>query len=178
MLKTLTRMAEISFQYGLIGIDEFQERLDVVNWIINDTKAIDPRVPKPIENDISEKKSGLKIELRSTVKQNSDSPDWIEFLFDRKWYFTKSDPDSYPSTPHGHLNNPKNAWPKLNPYTGRVFKTKNQEDTSMRLSKPQMKKLWNDHKFRSFCRDYIMWYMEEYSHHTFSVLLPLRFPRW
>ena len=179
MKKTLVALADVSFQLGLIGIDEFHERLDVAHWLADDNIGIaDPRLPESIEDEVKRETTASEISLISIIKQSPDSTDWIEFLFENKWYFTKSDPDPFPSTPHGHLDNPNQVWPKLSPYTGRVFKAKNQEDTSMRLSKPQMKKLWNDQKFRSFCREHIVWFMEEYPHHVFPVGNPLRFPHW
>lgn len=53
-----------------------------------------------------------------------ENQDWLEFVAFGHWYFTKSDPDPYPSTPHGHFQSANNPWPKLNPYTGRVFDAK------------------------------------------------------
>jgi hypothetical protein len=103
----------------------------------------------------------------------------IEFLF-QGWVFTKADPDPYPSTPHGHWKNQNQKWPKLNPYSGRAFLTKHQEDVGKRLSKVQMKLLWSDEKFKDFCRAHIVWYRESFPFHDFgrSNKLLLKFPKW
>ena len=116
--------------------------------------------------------------LDSSAKSKLDEDDTLAFIAWKTWYFTGSDPDSYPSVPHGHYQNENNKWPKLNPYTGRVFSKKNQENTSMRLTKIDMKKLWGDVNFRNFCRAHIMWYMQNHSHYAFCVRNPLRLPRW
>jgi hypothetical protein len=178
---TLLALAEFSLQYGLIGIDEYVERCEVALWLYDEggTRP-DPRGPSGPED--RERREPSSSETASESPQTGSAekpyePSPLEFLF-QSWIFTKSDPDSYPSTPHGHFLHPERHWPKLNPYTGRVFKTKHQEDVSCRLNKKQMKTLWDDQRFRDFCRSYIMWYMETYPYHKFSVSNPLRFPRW
>ena len=178
-MRTLVTLAKFSFQCGLIGVNELRERLKVARWLSIEKEGIaDPRLPEGEDNDDHEKMDDSEEMLRASIKNGSNSPDWIEFLFDGKWCFTISDPDDYPSIPHGHLNSPNRPWPKLNPYTGRSFKAKHQENTSMRLSKSKMQTLWRDYRFRSFCRDHILWYMQENPHHVFPVADPLRFPRW
>jgi len=178
-MRHLATLAEISYEFGLIGINEFKERIEVAQWLVsNDSSIPDPRVPEVEAEGIEDKLGTEKGVLQVRIKDEPDEPGWLEFLFDGKWYFTISDPDSYPSVPHGHLNNPNQKWPKLNPYTGRAFKAKHQEDTSLRLSKPKMRLLWRDQKFRSFCRDHILWYIEERPHYVFPVKYALRFPRW
>lgn len=179
MMRHLVTLAEISFEFGLIGIDEFQERIEVARWVASDDSSIpDPRAPMVEAETVEDKLESEHEVLRVRVKEEPEEPGWLELLFDGKWYFTISDPDPYPSTPHGHLSSPNQAWPKLNPYTGRAFKKKHHEDVSLRLSKIKMRQLWRDPKFRSFCRDHILWYMEEHPHHVFRVRYPLRFPRW
>lgn len=178
-MRHLVRLAEISYEFGLIGIDELQERIKVALWIDSDDPgASDPRgfgeEGEDTEDSLLCEGELLEVHLKNEFDQSS----WLELLFDGKWYFTISDPDPYPSTPHGHLNNPNQGWPKLNPYTGRVFKAKHQEDLSLRLSKPKMRTLWRDLKFRSFCRDHILWYKENHPNYIFPVVDPLRLPKW
>lgn len=172
-------LAELSYEFGLIGIDELQERIEVARWLASkDASFCDPRIPLAnAEGGDDNKETESKI-LEVTVSDKPENQDWLKFLFDGKWYFTKSDPDPYPSTPHGHLNSPDRVWPKLNPYTGRAFSYKHQEDLSLRLSKCKMQQLWRDQKFRSFCRDHILWYLEEFPHHAFPVRASLRLPKW
>lgn len=80
--------------------------------------------------------------------------------------------------PHGHYQHQNVKWPKLNPYTGRVFSSKHQEDNSQRLSKKDMTIIWSDESFKSFCREMIVWYQEQFPYHEFPVRRPLRFPIW
>ncbi|MGL4668860.1 MAG: hypothetical protein ACRCWR_13140, partial [Saezia sp.] len=49
-------------------------------------------------------------------------------------------------------------WPKLNPYTGRVFLHMHYEDAASRLTKSEMRKVWNDKDFIEHCRKQILWY--------------------
>ncbi|MFQ5674772.1 MAG: hypothetical protein ACE5G1_02660 [bacterium] len=174
MQRTLITLAELSYHLGLIGIDELHERIEVAFWLADDgNKKPDPRATD--SEEVDEEGSPSASEIISTINDKPDQKDWIKFLFDGKWVFTKSDPDSYPSVPHGHLKKPNQSWPKLNPYTGRAYRAKHQEDCSLRLSRLLMKKLWTDQKFRSFCRDFILWCMEEYPYYKFPVANPLPF---
>jgi hypothetical protein len=182
--ETLIALARFSSQLGFIGIDEYIERCQMAFWLDDQNgHASDPR-----DSDASgERREASEQDLirdasKTTPSECAQGPrdsqtGEVEFWF-QGWVFTKSDPDPYPSTPHGHWRNPNAKWPKLNPYTGRVFKGKHQEDISQRLSKREMKKLWNDDKFRDFCRGYILWYVETFPHHLFGVTDPLRFPHW
>jgi len=178
---TLKVLADLHLQFGLIDVSEHRERFLVADWIVNDeADGQDPRDPIT-EMESSEGDSSELVVNRRTERSNpalSSEPKQIEFLEFNKWVFTRSDADPYPSTPHGHLQNPNRNWPKLNPYTGRVFKAKHQEEPSQRLSKKQMRTLWSSQDFRDFCRSHIIWYMEAHSHHKFGVRYPLRFPRW
>jgi len=111
------------------------------------------------------------------------SNDWIEFICLSTWVFTKADPDPFPSVPHGHFKKQNNKWPKLNPYTGRVFMAKHQEDKTRRLSKDEMRKIWRDREFREFCIEMIRWYRNQFPHYLFPIGngnddLILRLPRW
>ena len=182
---TLIFLAELSWELGLIGVDELDERIEIGLWLSNEThEKQDPRLTDE-KNDFekSEKKdydSDLISDegiFGSSAKGKLDEDDTLSYIAWKTWYFTGSDPDNYPSVPHGHYQNENNKWPKLNPYTGRVFSKKYQEVTSMRLTKIDMKKLWSDVNFRNFCRAHILWYMQNHSHYTFPIRNPLRLPR-
>lgn len=180
--RTLFLLAEIHLTLGLIDLTEFEERLKVAGWLASEGSEVpDPREPKlPDAFEISAETTSVKSEstARDGPSSGFDAPDWLELVVLKKWYFTRSDPDPYPSTPHGHLQSASRAWPKLNPYTGRAFKAKYQEDRARRLSKSEMQVIWADQAFRDFCRSHIVWYMEEHPHHKFGVRHPLRFPWW
>ena len=97
MQRTLITLAEISYHLGLIGIDELHERIEVALWLVSDEyNKSDPRAIDAEE--VTEDRGPSDAEIISTIKQKADPEDWIEFFFDNKWYFTKSDPDPYPST--------------------------------------------------------------------------------
>lgn len=177
MENTLITLANLSFDLGLIGIDEYSERIEVALWLADDGEtAKDPRFKESEKRRKNQREENF--EINTIIPNTGNDLNWLEFLFNKTWYFTKSDPDFYPSIPHGHFKNKNNKWPKLNPYTGRVFKSKHQEDPSEKLTKKEMKKIWSDEKFRSFCRDHIVWYLENFQNYRFPVKRPLRLPRW
>lgn len=189
MKHTLMTMAKFHYELGLIGHDEFKERIDIALWLYDGLEAScsDPR-SDPIEDSCEEEIRKVEIDDENepvitriegaSNKSKLGDEDWIEFLCLGVWVFTKADPDSYPSVPHGHFKSQNKSWPKLNPYTGRVFSSKHQEDRSRRLTKKDMQNIWSDQKFRSFCREMIIWYQEQFPYYKFSVLRPLRMPRW
>lgn len=187
MRNFLINMAETHHQLGVISHDEFWERVEVTLWLSDETEtSSDPREGLEEEADLEEERHENFGECDSVISKIRDGSsgsgqndeNWMEFLCLGVWIFTKSDPDSYPSVPHGHYKSQNKKWPKLNPYTGRVFKEKHQEDKSNRLSKKQMKTIWQDEKFKSFCREMVVWYQEQYPYFEFSVRRPLRMPRW
>jgi hypothetical protein len=180
---TLLVLPEFSFALGLIDVNEYMERRKVAHWLADDDPAFaDPREPSSDEREGPRREqadppsNSAATQITGTGKP--DDPDWLKLLVLGKWMFTRSDRDSYPSTPHGHLHNANRRWPKLNPYTGRVFKAKHQEDTTLRLTKHEMRELWRTEAFRDFCRSYILWYVEAHPHHAFAIRNPLRFPVW
>lgn len=186
MRNTLITLAEIHHDFGFIGFDEFNERIHISLWLSDELKEYtdDPRVDSEdslLSDEINESEENdlnnsvlAKITDNTTQKQNNEN--WLEFLCLGLWVFTKSDPDSYPSVPHGHFKSQNNKWPKLNPYTGRVFTSKHQEDRQQRLTKEQMKTIWSDEKFKSFCREMIIWYQEKFPYYDFPVRRPYRMP--
>lgn len=188
MKNTLINLAEFHFAFGLIGIDEFRERIEVALRIDGERgSANDPR--RIDGNDLSsEQDTDLGIDdvlsypddkqVGVVNSQASENKDWLEFLCLGTWVFTKSDPDPYPSVPHGHYKNKDRRWPKLNPYTGRVYSSKHSEDSSKRLTKNQMRIIWRDESFRSFCREIVIWYQEQFPYLNFPVRSPLRMPIW
>ena len=177
--RTLLFLAAVSFDFGLIDVTEYEERRQVARWMAEDEFSSigngDPRettaahgTQRPVEHEHTEFMASGQV----------NKQDWMELLVLGRWLFTKSDPDAYPSTPHGHLHSATRAWPKLNPYTGRVFEGKHKEDTTLRLSKREMQNLWRDHAFRDFCRSYILLFVEAHPYYAFRVKNTLRFPRW
>lgn len=179
-MKTFVALTEISYHFGLIGVDEFTERMEILRWLMDESGEIpDPRLvdEESVEED-------LKHEYPKSVDKSDSENDndgimyFIPSVLSKTWVFTKSDPDSYPSVPHGHLENKNRSWPKLNPYTGRAFAAKHRESRKLRLGKDEMKALWRDDKFRDFSRSAVMWYMEEFPFYAFPVRNPLRFPKW
>ena len=180
--RTLLVLAEFSLELGFIDISEYEERIQVARWLSdNGNLSADPRTPQidkysePLEGPDS-KTDGETV--RIVVSGKVADAEWIELVVLGNWYFTRSDPDPYPAIPHGHLQSADRSWPKLNPYTGRVFKAKHQEELSLRLSKQKMRELWKAEAFRNYCRSHILWYAEAHPRYGFSVRHPLRFPRW
>lgn len=180
---TMLTLADLHFALGLIDGTEYEERTQIALWLATDRSTpSDPREPRVPDRDEmgggGEPASCGESRVSRAARSKADSPDWIELVLLSKWYFTRSDPDPYPSTPHGHLNSANQKWPKLNPFTGRVFIEKHQEETRHRLTKNEMKKIWRDPDFRDFCRSHIVWHMESHSGALATRKHPLRLPRW
>ena len=160
MHHTLVTLAEIHYDFGLIGHDEYCERISVALWLADahSGSELDPRTDsdeetsedKEYESEHNGKQGTVITRTDSGQPTQKDNDNWMELVCFGTWVFTKADPDSYPSVPHGHYKNQNIKWPKLIPYTGRVFSSKYQEDTSQRLSKKQMKEIWIDPSFKSF----------------------------
>ncbi len=183
-------LSDLSYQLGLIGIAEYQERREIAYWLSMDVEGkIDPRSgrheesERPRENDeIRENHGALYTgDSGSTIATDDDpSHRWPQFLAFNKWMFTIGDRDCYPSVPHGHLHRKTNEWPKLNPYTGRVFVNVHDEDASCRLTKAEMKALWNGEDFVEHCRKQVLWYNDFAPDYEFprARFGKLRFPSW
>lgn len=177
---TMTILAEIHFTHGLIGIDEFQERIAVAEWLHKKNDSMtDPRFPEIETNIESSPEEGTGDSSDESQAKSSDPYLYFTTIgLSKTWVFNASDPDLYPSVPHGHLNLKTRSWPKLNPYIGRAFKAKHQEETKLRLSKKEMRDLWLNNDFRVFCRNHIVWYMATFPSYSLPVARPLRFPKW
>ncbi|WP_323913478.1 hypothetical protein [Aeromonas veronii] len=188
MKNTLITLAEFHYALGLIGHHEFDERIAMAQWLSDEDKGHrpDPRLelgeesgPPEQDNTSNEFEQAVSYTIVSSGEiSDKDDPNWMEFLCLGTWVFTKADPDPYPSIPHGHFLSQNNSWPKLNPYTGRVFLSVHQEDKNRRLSKKDMQKIWRNEKFKSFCREMVVWYKEQYPHIAFPVRHLLRMPKW
>lgn len=188
MHRTLINLAELHYELGLIGHDELIERVRIARWISEETSDsnADPRgtpsTPSQERSEVPELEAEYHEEVPAVaiIRRLRTSPDdnWMELVCLGTWVFTKADPDAYPSVPHGHYRNQNKKWPKLNPYTGRVFSDKHQEDSTKRLTKKEMQLIWSDENFKSFCREMIVWYRESFPYYEFPVRRPLRFPRW
>ena len=181
-------LTEWEFDVGIIGISEYEERADVLDWLINyphRATSTDPRGEAETNEDSSfpieplpEGNTGQgDNNQRRPDEEENPSRELIPIGLRQRWAFTKNDADCYPSVPHGHLNEKTNAWPKLNPYTGQAFSKKDSEDMYYRLKKQEMIILWNDDKFRLHALETIAWYSTINPCYRFPVSNPLRLPR-
>lgn len=177
MTAAIMRLTFLSYRLGIIGLIEYQERLEVYRWLKDSSNSVtDPRnVPGedyvlPEEsrihqedewdrsNRMKDSQSSANSAGRGQASEDEDDP--MYFLAFNKWLFIVGDVDCFPSVPHGHYKRKTNPWPKLNPYTGVVFSSMKTEDVASRLTKKEMKLLWNDSKFIEECRKQIVWYSD------------------
>ena len=181
-------LSDLSYEIGLIGVAEYEERLAIADWLSGTDHYPDPRVRPGQEGENSEERQASHTEVGSAESYDSsdsgetadDQDRWYRLLVLNKWMFTVGDRDCYPSVPHGHLHSKTNKWPKLNPYSGRVFLDVHQEDIGPRLDKTEMRLLWNNTDFVEHCRKQIIWYSDfapayRFPHARFGKF---RFPRW
>lgn len=181
-------LSDLSYQAGLIGLAEYEERQAIANWISSSSAGRpDPRSRSSEESKHSEERDtpidGIGSAGNGSPDNREDPEDqnsWSQFLVFNKWMFTVGDRDCYPSVPHGHLHKKSNEWPKLNPYTGRAFSDVHQEVVGSRLSKAQMKLLWNNSGFAELCRKQVLWYSDFSPAYGFPKARfgKFQFPRW
>lgn len=111
MGNTLITLAIFHYELGMIGYDEYKERIEVSLWLSGDGEiSADPRLG--CDEDIKdESREPNEDELDPehvhsyTGKTGDETDNRLEILCLGLWVFTKADPDSYPSIPHGHYRN-------------------------------------------------------------------------
>lgn len=191
MYNHIILLSDLSYTIGIIGLVEYNERLEISNWLnCSDNSLSDPRdcddehrvfdYERPHESPNKNSPSGSPIGSGSIEDEDEESDRWRRFLAFNKWVFTIGDADCYPSVPHGHLHNKNNPYPKLNPYTGKAFLKSRAEDVSLRLSRAEMKTLWSDSKFVQHCREQVIYYEQFAPAYGFPDARRGRhhFPRW
>lgn len=188
MYQYIKLLSDLSYLTGLIGYCEYLERCEVADWLEDPYNQIpDPRLPqediqeKPFEDEYPEdRETEEKNRFTQSGQSRDNEPPYLELLILNKWMFTLGDVDCYPSVPHGHFEVKTRKWPKLNPYTGRVFSNIHKDDPINRLSKQDMKKIWNDPKFIDHCREQVIWYSDFAINYDFPKARrgKLVFPRW
>lgn len=197
MSPAVMTLSDLSYQLGIIGLIEYQERLEIYRWLKDNSNSVaDPRHAPGEDYASSEKErmdhgddwdgsnrmEGPQLSHTGTRggQKIEDEDDSMHFLAFNKWLFTVGDKDCFPSVPHAHYQRKTTPWPKLNPYTGVVYSSMNAEDVSSRLTKREMKLLWNDSKFIEECRKQIIWYSAFAPHYSFPNARFGRhiLPRW
>lgn len=164
MSQYIRLLSDISLMAGLIGCFEYIERHQIADWLedpgyrIPDPRATSHENHGSLSEGSYEEHGSEKVKLNATGEPGTDVPPWLELLMMNQWMFTIGDADCYPSVPHGHYKSKVREWPKLNPYTGRVFFDIHKEDSSKRLNKNDMITLWNDSRFIEHCRKQVHWY--------------------
>lgn len=190
-------LSELSYRFGIIGLIEFQERFEVYRWLEDNSNSLsDPRNAPgeyyaPFEEERmkdeydSDRNNRIDdSQLNQTGARESqtieDEDESMHFLAFKKWLFTIGDADCFPSVPHGHFKRKTTPWPKLNPYTGVVHSNMKVEDVSSRLTKREMRILWNDSKFIEECKKQILWYSRFAPDYSFPSARFGRYilPRW
>jgi hypothetical protein len=188
MGSSILLLSDLSYELGIIGLAELQERMEVARWLSpRGASKSDPRGSGGEER-------GLPAERRDSGDSapspgqaggqgglgEDEDPGWMKFVLLNRWHFTLGDVDCIPSVPHGHENAKTQAWPKLNPYTGRVFVDVHVEDVSRRLDRSEMQQIWRDDEFVERCRRQVLWYSERFPRYTYPNARrgKLNFPRW
>lgn len=195
MSRIIHLLNDLSYAAGLIGLIELQERNEIASWVFSRKSPSlharpDPRgeLEQRLESDLRVEEGEVfqsisedgQVLVTSSSNQLGDESAAMQFLVLKRWYFTLGDADCAPSVPHGHENSKTQKWPKLNPYTGKVFTAIHNEDTPRRLSRPEMQLLWQDDGFVDHCRQQVAWYADQFPHHKFANARRgiLVFPRW
>lgn len=186
MSQYIKLLSDISFMAGVIGFFEYYERYEIADWLEDSTDQLpDPRGAindGEVFSQIKEfsDESNADAPGNRVAGADNEPPEWLELLMLNQWMFTIGDRDCYPSVPHGHFKAKTNEWPKLNPYTGRVFVAGHKEDSAKRLNKKEMIDLWNNTKFVERCREQVLWYSDFAPAYQFPRARrgKLIFPKW
>ncbi|WP_156409940.1 hypothetical protein [Duganella sp. Root198D2] len=191
MYHHIVLLSDLSYQIGIIGLMEYRERLQIAEWLTSSKNSLDDPRDSGERNPMEDSESPREVPNKDVTSNNSggaaalkDDDDeldrWAQFLAFKKWVFTIGDADCSPSVPHGHLHHKNNPHPKLNPYTGRVFGKGQKEDVSLRLTRAEMKSLWNDSEFVAHCREQVIYYSSFAPAYDFPNARHgrLHFPRW
>ncbi len=195
MSRIIHLLNDLSYEAGIIGIVELHERNQIASWVFSHDhspvhESVDPRgAPEhgPEEGPQIEEREVFRPlgkdgsgSVASDNERAAKEPRVLQFLALKRWYFTLGDADCAPSVPHGHECAKTQKWPKLNPYTGKVFTAIHQEDTSRRLSRQEMQILWRDDGFVDHCREQVAWYADRFPRYRFANARrgTLVFPRW
>lgn len=179
-------LSDMSLMAGLIGHFEYIERHEIADWLEDSSGRVpDPRLTSeenrdPLSEESTEENCSDERRPGASYERRTDDSPRLEELMLNQWMFTLGDPDCYPSVPHGHYKSKTRKWPKLNPYTGRVFSDVHKENISKRLRKKEMIEIWNDSKFIEHCRVQVLWYSDFAPNYGFPNAKrgKLVFPRW
>lgn len=188
MNSNIILLTDLSYEIGLIGVAEYVERMEIATWLSDRNEDMrDPRLandeedtPRQRAEPVEERGARGGARSRGGQGEGDDESPYMQFLALNTWMFTVGDADCYPSVPHGHFKRKTNEWPKLNPYIGRVFSAMHTEDISARLTRAEMKALWNDERFVEHCRQQVLWYSDFAPRYAFPSARrgALHFPRW
>jgi hypothetical protein len=184
MCSSLVLLSDLSYFVGLIGLAEWQERVEIGRWLSDSEHGRpDPRIASADDSppcELACEDQAPRCYQAGTVAKNVEKLGAFALVVLGKWHFTQGDPDSYPSVPHGHENSKTQSWPKLNPYTGRVFAKMDEEDRFRRLSRDEMRTIWRDSAFVDRARDQVLWYSGSNPKYPFRNARRglLSFPKW
>ena len=171
-----------AYEAGELRLSEVGERFDILEALVSDSSAGGDAFGADQGAGREELDDGSAGAVGSghcgRVGRSDDDLPPVEFLVGgRKWVFTLGDPDPFPSIPHGHVTRKTNPWPKLDPFRGRCFLGPDQEDRGRRLSKDELRKLWNDGAFRDEALKQVDWWLENRPRWLWRVRDPRRLPR-
>ena len=191
MSRVIHLLNDLSYAVGIIGLAEIQERKEVAAWVFSrNPERPDPRgpagqpreeTPPPEPNDVCRPIGPSWSALDgSTAEQTDEDSHVVHLVVLNCWYFTLGDVDCVPSVPHGHEHSKTQKWPKLNPYTGKVFTATHQEDRTRRLARVEMQLLWRNESFVDHCRQQVQWYSSHFPRYPFANARRgiYEFPRW
>lgn len=188
MNSNIILLTDLSYEIGLIGVAEYEERMGIAAWLSDINEEMrDPRLGNDNEDAQRQREERVKengseggVRSRGVQEERDDGYPYMQFQALNTWIFTVGDVDCYPSVPHGHFKKKTNEWPKLNPYIGRVFGAMHTEDISARLTRADMKTLWNDESFVEHCLQQVLWYSDFAPRYAFSSARrgKFHFPRW
>lgn len=119
MSPAVMTLSDLSYQLGIIGLIEYQERLEIYRWLKDNSNSVaDPR-NAPGEEYASSEEGRMDHGDERNVSNRMEDPqlshtgtrggqkiegedDLMHILVFNKWLFTVGDTDCFPSVPHAH----------------------------------------------------------------------------
>jgi hypothetical protein len=89
------------------------------------------------------------------------------------WRFHLSDPDPWPSVPHGHRPNGQQSLPspKLDPWRNLILPTPKTATKPLRENPLAIVALWNDHDFQALARKAVEWHLADHKQRLFARIV-------
>jgi len=193
---TYLLLTERSLDVGHIGLGEYLHRIACLRELLHPSHPLAPLLTVPASSEPDVLAGWPEIELESPPVEGEEAefnaeelqsepgqPPWLSFLTTAgclrdQWSFRATDPDFFPSVPHGHLRSKYHV--KLDGYRGFTWDTTTGANLC-RESRRFIGALWSDPKFRVIAIAAVVHFSSVNPRFNWlsqrGIINPLRFPK-